>query len=70
MNTIEQEIRNGQRKMSAMLSAPSYNQKEFDRVYAKVTRLQRLLAPVKGGCPYCGSYEGDSVECPECGHGQ
>lgn len=22
------------------------------------------------GCPRCGSYEGDSTECPECGHGQ
>lgn len=22
------------------------------------------------GCPYCGSYEGNWQECPECGHGQ
>lgn len=22
------------------------------------------------GSPYCGSYEGDWQECPECGHGQ
>ncbi len=21
-------------------------------------------------CPWCGSYEGRVVECPECGHGQ
>ena len=24
----------------------------------------------ESGCPYCGSYEGDATECPECGHGQ
>lgn len=22
------------------------------------------------GCPFCGSYEGDYHECPECGYGQ
>ncbi len=21
-------------------------------------------------CPHCGSYEGNYIECPECGHGQ
>ena len=21
-------------------------------------------------CPFCGSYEGNAIECPECGHGQ
>lgn len=24
----------------------------------------------ESGCPYCGSYEGDATECPQCGHGQ
>lgn len=26
--------------------------------------------PYDNKCPYCGSYEGDATECPECGHGQ
>jgi len=25
---------------------------------------------VHSGCPNCGSYEGDAIECPECGLGQ
>jgi hypothetical protein len=36
-----------------------------DQVYEK-DQAQECPA----GCPYCGSYEGDATECPECGHGQ
>lgn len=49
---------------------PSRQDYELEKIASTMAKFKSGIQNAIFGCPHCGSYEGDAVECSECGYGQ